>query len=200
MESTLQEKLEQAVWVAHSLFDRGRTSGSSANMSFLHQGNVYITASGTCFGRLTENDFAVLDANGKNLSAKRASKEYPLHRDYYKKNPAIQCVIHTHGPWAVLWSCRAFDRQEDIIPRYTPYLEMKVGKIALVPYAPPGSPELFSAFQASVSKGDAFLLKNHGGIMGGTSILEAFYGIEELEESARVACMIERNGIYEKIY
>ena len=77
---------------------------------------------------------------------------------------------------------------------------MKVGKIALVPYAPPGSPELFSAFQESVSKGDAFLLKNHGGIVGGTSILEAFYGIEELEESARVACMIERNGIYEKIY
>ena len=73
MESTLQEKLEQAVWVAHSLFDRGRTSGSSANMSFLHQGNVYITASGTCFGRLTENDFAVVDGNGRNLSAKRAS-------------------------------------------------------------------------------------------------------------------------------
>ena len=62
----------------------------------------------------------------------------------------------------MLWSCRAFDRQEDIIPRYTPYLEMKVGKIALVPYAPPGSPELFSAFQESVSKGDAFLLKTTG--------------------------------------
>lgn len=200
MEQTLQEKLEQAVWVAHSLFERGRTSGSSANMSFLHQGNLYITASGTCFGRLTEKDFAVLNGQGRNISGRKASKEYPLHQYYYEKDPSIQCVIHTHGPWAVLWSCRSFEREEDIIPRYTPYLEMKVGKIGLVPYAPPGSPELFAAFQAALPKGDAYLLKNHGGIVGGTSILEDFYGIEELEESARVACMIERNGTYEKIY
>lgn len=200
MEQTLQEKLEQAVWAARSLFDRGRTSGSSANMSFLHQGNLYITASGTCFGRLTPEDFAVLDPQGAPLNGKKASKEAPLHRDYYAKDPSVRCVIHTHGPWAVLWSCRAFDREEDVIPRYTPYLEMKVGKIGLVPYAPPGSPELFAAFRAALPKGDAYLLKNHGGIVGGSSILEAFYGIEELEESARVACMIERNGSYEKIH
>ena len=55
MDEILKKKLEDAVWVAHSLFERGKTSGSSANMSFLHNGNVYITASGTCFGTLTED-------------------------------------------------------------------------------------------------------------------------------------------------
>ena len=58
MDEILKKKLEDAVWVAHSLFERGKTSGSSANMSFLHDGNVYITASGTCFGTLTADDFA----------------------------------------------------------------------------------------------------------------------------------------------
>lgn len=200
MEQVLQEKLEQAVWVAHTLFQLGRTSGSSANLSFLHQGEIFITASGSCFGRLCPEDFAVIDMQGTSRNGKKPSKEWPLHRAYYGKNDAVQCVIHTHGPYSVLWSCRKFDSDTDIIPCYTPYLEMKVGKIALVPYGPPGSETLFDAFRETLPKGDAYLLKNHGAIVGGSSVLEAFYGIEELEESARIACMIERNGCYEKIH
>ena len=43
----LKEKLEAAVWVAHSLFERGKTTGSSANMSIRHKDLVYISASGS---------------------------------------------------------------------------------------------------------------------------------------------------------
>lgn len=199
MTQTLEEKLRDAVWVAHSLFERGKTSGSSANMSFLHDGKIYITASGTCFGTLREEDFAVVERDGTPVGAKKASKELTLHRYYYEKDAAVQAVIHTHGPYAALWSCRRFETGRDVIPRYTPYLEMKVGKIALVPYAPPGSEALFSAFREAVDAGDAFLLKNHGGIVGGKTIFDAFYGIEELEESAKVACLIEGVAEADKI-
>lgn len=191
MDTSLSEKIDEAIWVAHSLFDRGRTSGSSANMSFLHEGMIYITESGSCFGRLTADSFAVLSPDGTPHNGKRASKEWPLHRDYYRKDPAVQSVIHTHGPYAVLWSCRKFQRDTDVIPAYTPYLRMKVGSIALIPYEKPGSEALFQAFRERLGLGDAYLLKNHGGIVGGPSILDAFYGIEELEESARIACMTE---------
>lgn len=198
MDDLLQKKLQDAVWAAHSLFERGKTSGSSANMSFLHDGVIYITASGSCFGTLTEGDFAAVTLDGTPLNNKKASKEFTLHKHYYEKDPAIQAVIHTHGPYAVQWSCRVFDRDTDIIPNYTPYLRMKVGSIALVPYAPPGSDELFAAFKAALPKGDGYLLKNHGGIIGGKSVMDAFYGIEELEESARVACAAEPQGPYER--
>lgn len=199
MDEVLNKKLKDAVWAAHSLFERGKTSGSSANMSFLHEGNIYITASGTCFGTLTEEDFAIVSMDGIPQNEKKASKELTLHKYYYEKNPEVQAVIHTHGPYAVLWSCRKFEREEDIIPAYTPYLEMKVGKIGLVPYGKPGSKELFEAFKNSLDKGDAYLLKNHGGIVGGKSVMDAFFGIEELEESAKIACMIETNASYDKI-
>lgn len=120
MEQALQEKLEQAVWVAHTLFQLGRTSGSSANLSFLHQGEIFITASGSCFGRLRAEEFAVIDMQGTSRNGKKPSKEWPLHRDYYGKDDAIQCVIHTHGALRVLWSCRKFDRDTDIIPATPP--------------------------------------------------------------------------------
>lgn len=187
----LDEKLQQAIWIARSLFDRGKTSGSSANLSFLCNNNIYITSSGSCFGNLVEADFSQLSMDGRLLDGKCPSKEAPLHIHYYNKGSDIQAIIHTHGPYTALWSCRTFAPGEDIIPNYTPYLEMKVGKVALVPYGKPGSGELFNAFKAALAYGDAFLLKNHGAIVGSRSLLDAFYSIEELEDSARIAYMIE---------
>ena len=42
MTTELKQKLEDAVWAAHSLFERGKTSGSSANMSFAHDGKISV--------------------------------------------------------------------------------------------------------------------------------------------------------------
>lgn len=199
MDTVLEKKLMDAVWAANSLFARGKTSGSSANLSFMHEGKIYITASGTCFGTLTPDDFAIVSLEGECLNGKKASKELPLHRYYYESKPSVEAVIHTHGPYAVLWSCRKFEKSTDIIPNYTPYLKMKVGKIGLIPYGKPGSPELFSAFRENLDKGDAYILKNHGAIVGGKNIMEAFFGIEELEESAKLACMTDPSPVYELI-
>ena len=126
---TLEQKLKDAVWIAHSLFERGKTSGSSANLSFLHDGRIYITASGTCFGTLTSDDFAVVSLLGERLNSLKPSKELTLHRYYYEHDESVQAVIHTHGPNAVLWSCRKFAANTEIIPPYTPYLGMKVGPV-----------------------------------------------------------------------
>ena len=100
----LEQKYADAVWAARSLFDRGKTAGSSANLSFLHNGNIYITASGSCFGTLTKEDFAVVAPDGTSLNGKKPSKELPLHAYYYEKGEQVQAIIHTHGPYAVLWS------------------------------------------------------------------------------------------------
>lgn len=64
---------------------------------------------------------------------------------------------------------------------------MKLGTVGLVPYGKPGSEELFPAFRQCVSGSDGFLLENHGPIVGGKNLLDAFYCLEELEESARMA-------------
>lgn len=45
MDELLHKKLQDAVWAAHSLFERGKTSGS-------------------CFGTLTEEDFAMVTLDG----------------------------------------------------------------------------------------------------------------------------------------
>lgn len=187
---TLQEVMHDTVWVAHSLFERGKTSGSTANISFRYDGKVYISRTGSCFATLTDQDFAVVeerDGQPAVISDAKPSKELPLHWMIYQKDPAVNAVIHTHSFYSVLWSCLKHEDPDDIVPRYTPYLEMKVGKVKLVGYGKPGSEELFRKFGERVGTGGAYLLKNHGPVVGGKNMMDAFYKIEELEESMKVA-------------
>ena len=79
------ENLKTAVWIAHSLFERGKASGSPANMSFKEKDLIYITGSGTCFGTLKEEDFSVLSLDGEWISGPKPSKEFPLHQMMYEK-------------------------------------------------------------------------------------------------------------------
>jgi len=118
----LEQKFRDAIWIGKVLFDRNKVSGSSANMSFLHEGKVYITGSGTCFGRLTKEDFAVTTPDGEHLAGPKPSKELPLHLALYKNKPDVQAVIHTHSFYSTLWSCLRHENERDIMPEYTPYL------------------------------------------------------------------------------
>lgn len=192
MDSILQDKMNTAMWIGKSLFERGKATGSSANMSFLHNDIIYITASNSCFGRLTLECFASVSQSGEVLGPQKPSKELTLHKLLYEKSAHIGAVLHTHSFYATLWSCFPHTCDNDILPDYTPYLKMKVGKIGLIPYAKPGSPQLFDAFAKRVRLNDGFLLRNHGPIVGGKDLLSAFYGLEELEESAKMAWFLRK--------
>lgn len=190
-EQGLEEKLQEAVWIGKSLFERNKTAGSSANLSFTHEGRVYITQSGSCFGTLSTNEFAVLTLSGECLSANKPSKEWPLHLQIYQKRPDVKAVIHTHGTYSVLWSFTHMENEKDVIPEHTPYLKMKLGTVGLVPYEKPGSEALFVVFGERVGDSDGYLLKQHGPVVPGRNLMDAFYCLEELEESAQIAWMLK---------
>ena len=65
----------------------------------------------------------------------------------------------------------------------------------LIPYEKPGSEALFSAFRERIKESDGFLLKNHGPIVPGKTMMDAFCSLEELEESARIAWELYRAGL-----
>lgn len=199
MDKILKRSLEEAIWVCKSLFDRCKVSGSSANMSFRIDDKVYITASGSSFGRLTEEDFSFISIDGEqiegnHLGGKKPSKEYPLHLSFYKKNTNTTAVIHTHSYYSTLWSCLEHENLIDCVPEYTPYLKMKLGTVGIIDYYTPGTEELFAALEERIAYSDGFLLGNHGPIVGGSSIMDAFAIIEELEESCRIAWEFERKS------
>jgi ribulose-5-phosphate 4-epimerase/fuculose-1-phosphate aldolase len=191
----LDIKYKEAIWIAKTLFERGKVAGSSANMSFLHEGNIYITGSGTCFGTLTKEDFSIVTMNGEHIGGIKPSKELTLHKTLFEKNSSIQAIIHTHSFYSTLWSCLKHKNVKDVIPSYTPYLKMKLGTVGLIPYAKPGSQLLFNLFAERVNDSDGYILQNHGPIIGDKDLMSAFFCLEELEESARIAWELRNENI-----
>lgn len=187
MESDLKNLFNTAIFIAQSLFNRNKVSGSTSNLSFKYKDKVYITGSGVCFGLLKESDFAIITSQGDHVDGPLPSKEYPIHTMLYEEWTDINAVLHCHSTYTTLWSCLVHDEEKDIVPNYTPYLSMKVGDIGLVPYAKPGSTELFKLFRERISNAKAFVFQNHGSVVSGVTLLDAFYAQEELEESLKVS-------------
>ena len=204
MESLLQQpdikrKIADSIFVAQNLFSRNKVSGSSANLSFRHDEHIFISATGSSFGNLTPNDFSVIDFSGNVVEGAKPSKEFPLHLAFYRKDSKIGAVLHTHSFFSTLWSCLKDIPPNDAVPKYTPYLEMKLGKIGIVPYAPPGSKELFKAMENNINNAAGFLLSHHGPIVPGKNIKDAFFILEELEESCKVAWFMRHESAVETI-
>jgi ribulose-5-phosphate 4-epimerase/fuculose-1-phosphate aldolase len=76
------------------------------------------------------------------------------------------------------------------LPPITAYYAMRIGRLPLVPYYPPGDESLAEAVGALASKHHAMLLANHGPVVAGNSLSAAQDAIEELEETAKLFLLL----------
>ena len=189
-----------AIWSAHQLFARGLATGSTGNVSFREGDTIFVSKSGSCFGSLNDDSFAKISIDGKLLSGK-PSKEWPMHLALYQQQKDTRAVIHTHSFYSALFSCMK-DVQQKInsLFAYTPYLEMQTkGLIQVIPYAEPGSNELFHAFFEKVDVDtNTYLLSNHGVVVGATDMIKAFCLLEEVEQTCKLYFHVHNNNTFFK--
>ena len=169
-----------------SVFQRGLTGGSAGNMSLRVEGGILATPTGIPFGELTPGNLSLLDETGALVSGPKATKEAPFHLAWYKANPDHLAVVHLHSPWAVAVSCLADLDPGNPLPPLTPYQLMKLGHLAVTPYAKPGSAELCAGVARLAPGRTALLMANHGSITGGASLTKALDAAEELEATCRL--------------
>jgi ribulose-5-phosphate 4-epimerase/fuculose-1-phosphate aldolase len=182
---------EQIAELGKSLYDRGLAHGSAGNIS-AKLGNDYwlLTPTNSCLGRLDPAKISRLDGNGKLLSGDPPSKEAFLHLAMYQERATSGAVVHLHSLHAVAVSCLAEVDPADVFPPITAYAIMQVGKLALVPYYPPGDVALVDAVRKLAGKHHAVLLANHGPVVAGSSLTAAVNAIEELEQTAHLMLLL----------
>jgi ribulose-5-phosphate 4-epimerase/fuculose-1-phosphate aldolase len=78
-----------------------------------------------------------------------------------------------------------------MLPPITPYVVMRVGPVALVPYGRPGDESTGAAIAALAVRHRAVLLANHGPVVAGRDVAHAVAVAEELEETARLFFLLE---------
>jgi ribulose-5-phosphate 4-epimerase/fuculose-1-phosphate aldolase len=176
--------------LAKSLFDRGYGCGSSGNISVLTEAGMIVSPTNSCMGRLDPARLSLVARDGSHLSGDAPSKEAFLHLAMYQERPEMTAVVHLHSTHSVAVSCLADVDPEDVLPPVTAYHVMRVGKLPLVPYFPPGDRALAEAVREKARHHHAMLLANHGPVVAGRSLESAVYAAEELEETARLFLML----------
>lgn len=169
-----------------SLFTRALTFGSAGNISVRLEDGWLMTPTNVSLGRLDPARLAKLDAKGKLLSGDPPTKETFLHRAMYEERPQAGAVVHLHSTYSVAVSALAEVDSADVLPPITAYYVMRVGRLPLVPYFPPGDLGLAEAVKRLAGKHHAVLLANHGPVVAGSSLDAAANAIEELEETAKL--------------
>ena len=184
--------------VGKSLFDRGYVHATAGNISVKLDDGFLITPTDACLGFLDPARLAKLDANAQQISGERASKTIAAHARIYLATAPFKapagCIIHTHSAHCVALSFQK--TQPELLDALTPYFVMKVGHVPVISYHRPGDPAAALEIADTIRKyGDrgtpirAVMLPRLGPNVWAAEPFEAMAVLEELEETARLACL-----------
>lgn len=176
-----EDKKNELIEYGRMAGDKNYTPGISGNLSARCGDMVVITSSGVANGYLTENDFAVVDFDGNAIEGEKPSSERMLHIEFYKKRPEMNYVMHVHSPYLTAFASVGIALDDKISPEIIYCFE----KIPLAEYSIPGSKELVEKTSKYFENYDVVLMANHGVIIAGKDIKDAFYKLDLCENYAK---------------
>jgi ribulose-5-phosphate 4-epimerase/fuculose-1-phosphate aldolase len=176
--------------LGRSLFERGLTHGSTGNLSIRTDAGFVMTPTGASLGALDPARLSVLDTEGRLVAGDAPTKEAALHLAMYAARPRDRALVHLHSTHSVAVSILEDTDPAEAMPPLTAYYVMRVGRLPLAPYFPPGDPRLAQAIGELATKHHAILLANHGPVVSAATLAVAADAIEELEATAKLWLLV----------
>ena len=183
IDSQVQHPRDQIVEIITRIYRAGLTTTSGGNVSIKDaEGSIWITPAAVDKGTLQRKDIVCIRADGEKQGYHRPSSEYPFHKAIYDGRPDLAAIIHAHPPALVSFATVRKLPNMNIIPQ----ARKVCGEIGYAAYACPGSDALGQSIaEQFISGHDAVIMENHGTVVGGRDIKEAFVRFETFEFSAR---------------
>jgi L-fuculose-phosphate aldolase len=169
----------------------GLSPGRSGNYSVRTADGMLITPTGKAYGSLQVADIVEVDQDGCSPAEQPVpSSEWRMHLSIYQARPDCAAIVHTHSLHATALACLRRS-----IPAFH-YMVAAFGgaRIACAPYATYGSAALARYAVKALGPRHACLLANHGAIVLGRSLAEAFERAEVLEALAAQYVMALQTG------
>lgn len=161
--------------------------GAAGNLSVCVDDNHYIcTPTGSSMDNLDLETLSLVDGNCNLVSGKKATKEVKFHLAIYKANPKIKAIVHLHSTYATAYACLQGLDPSNAVKAITPYPIMRLGPVHVVPYYKPGSDAIAKYLSTIAMNTNAFLLSNHGLVVGGKNMEDAVNNAFELEETCKL--------------
>jgi len=166
-----------------------------------HEGNVsarvgdadryFITPSQVPRGTIKAGDILLVNGKGEVLQGNRnPSVEMGMHLLIYSRRPDVRAVIHFHSFHATALACL-----HEVIPPILEELIPFLGdQIPTVRYAMAGTEELAGNVAEALSERNAVLLANHGALVCGKDLDDAFHKARLLEKAAAIYILAKSLG------
>ena len=181
MDFSLLHPRDQITATMNRIYSRGMTTTSGGNISVKDEhGDVWITPSRMDKWNLGRGNIVKIDLDGSCKGNNLPSSEWPLHLATYAARPDLRAIIHAHSNALVTFSiCKC-------VPDTGAFPDTweAIGKVGFAEYALPGSEALadvVAARFASTAHRSAVILENHGVVVGGHDLTDAFQKLEALE-------------------
>lgn len=174
---------EQITFVVDKIYKSGLTTTSGGNVSVLDEnGDIWVTPAAIDKGSLRASDIVCVRNDGTIEGRHKPSSEFPFHKAIYDCRPDIKAVVHAHPSALVSFSIVRKIPDTNIIPQ----AKNVCGKIGYANYELPGSQKLGNEIAGQFKKNyNALILENHGAVVGGFDLVDAFQRFETLEFCAR---------------
>ncbi len=168
------------------------TTTSGGNLSIREpDGGIWITPARVDKGTLTPDDIVHVQSDDRREGRHPPSSEFPFHREIYRRRADLGAIVHAHPGALVAFSiCR-------LLPdtRMQSHVHEVCGRVALAPYACPGTQALGESIAHTFAAGaNCVLLENHGVVVGGSDLRDAFQRFETLEFAAQTLIRAARLG------
>ena len=183
---------DQLVAIMNRIYENGLTTTSGGNLSIMEDnGDIWITLSGIDKGTLTRADICCVKPDGTVMGPHAPSVELPFHALVYRKRPDIRAVLHAHPPHMVAFSVARRMPELNLIAN----ARQVCGKLAMAPYAVPGSLVLGDKIAEEFVKGfDVVVMENHGLVVGGGNLFDCYMKFETLENTAQTQMLAGKLG------
>lgn len=179
MNPVKQQIIETGKWI----MEKQLTWGTSGNISARDGGRVYITASGTVMGGLTEEDIIICDLEGNVLEGeKKPSKETGMHLEVYRRCGDVQGIVHTSPFYGTFCACSNMDIKTNLFIESMYYDET----IRRVPYFHAGSRELADAVGQVCESTHVILMEHHGILVYDKSLAECRASLDVTENVCKM--------------
>ena len=179
----LMHPSDQITLIISRIYRRGMTTTSGGNISIIDEyGDIWITPAGVDKGTLIAADIMCVKADGSIVGKHKPSSEYPFHKAIYENRPDLKAIIHAHPPALVSFSIVRQIPNTNVISQ----AKHTCGSIGYADYALPGSKALGEKIADEFKKGfKAIIMENHGTVLAGTDLNDAYDRFETFEFCAR---------------
>jgi len=191
---SLKELKESLAYACNILAAEGHWDNILGHVSVRipKQERIFMKPHGFGLEEIRPNYLIACNLEGEKVEGRyeRHSEVY-IHTEIYKARPDVQCVVHTHPPYAVAFGSRLkplrpISHEGSIFVNQLPLFDYTTALIR--------TPELGRALAKTLGRHRGALMKNHGIAVVGSSVEEATLYALFLEKAARIQLLATASG------